>query len=397
MLKSVKLKKEMDSKKAMLGKLSEGTEGWRKLTLEFIKLAKECAEAVVIEAEQKANLSYVDGEDFEKRDLLSRASVGDFIKALMEHKPVTGASAEARAAFGCMGEYEIPLELFEPADKQKAVTPAPADRPVVIRPAQPYLYSRTEIANAGIDLPLVGAGEQGFAVMTTPPPAAPKAKDADAPATASAITVHKSSVKRITGQYTIRVEDVSQFPQLEETLRVEIPRSIANTMDQQLLAGSGSDPELKSIFSLLVDPTADTTTETFESFISTITGKLDGIHANELADIRSLVGMKTYEVMTSLFATNTAVSAADYLHSKIGGLRASKRITAPATDNQQGLVRLGDEPMCAVAPLWGGVQLIDDPYTNAAKGQRTITAYQLISDVLMLRPAAFAQVDFHLA
>ena len=195
----------------------------------------------------------------------------------------------------------------------------------------------------------------------------------------------------------MRVEDVSQFPQLENALRQDIPRSIANTFDQQLLAGSGASPQLKSLLSILGDPAASTSVETFATFISTITGLVDGLYAYELADLRALVGMKTYEKMTETFADNTAVSSADYLHEKIGGLRASNRIAGPSGGDQQGIVRLGMEPMVAVSPVWGGIQLIDDPYTDAGKGHRTITAYQLVSDVLLLRPDAFAQIDFDLS
>ena len=345
---------------------------------------------------ERAALGMPDSETLEKQALLQKASVGDFVKALLDHKPVAGASAEARAAFGCTNEFEIPLELFE-----KAVTPAPApapgDRPVTVAPVQPYVYQRTVAGYLGVDMPSVSGGEQAYPVLTTNTPAGPKAKDAAADSTAAGITVHKAEAKRLAGSYVVRVEDMAMFPQLEGALRQDIPRSIASTLDQQLLAGSGSGAQLASLFSILGNPTANQVVETFATFISTITGNIDGLHAYQLEDLKALVGMKTYEKMTELFAVNTAVSAADYLHDRIGGLRASKRIAAPVSDNQDGIVRLGMESMVAVAPVWGGIQLIDDPYTGAAKGQRTITAYQLVSDVLLLRPDAFEQIDFHLA
>ena len=399
MLKSKKLKQEMDEKNSLLEKLSEGSKEWQKASLEYIRLAKECSDSVVEETAERANLISVSAEDFEKQALLEKSNVGDFVKALLERKAVAGASAEARAAFGCTGEYEIPLELFEPTDKQKAVTPAPAtgDRPVNVGPVQPFIYQRTVAGFLGVDMPVVSGGEQGYPVLTTQTPSAPKAKDAAADSTAAAITVHKSNVKRLTGSYVVRVEDMSQFPQLEQALRTDIPRSIANTFDQQLLTGSGAAPQLKSLISLLGDPAASTAVETFATYISTITGLVDGLHAYELKDLKALVGMKTYEKMSETFADNTAVSSADYLHDRIGGLRASNRIAAPASGDQQGVVRLGMESMVAVAPVWGGVQLIDDPFTDAAKGHRTITAFQLVSDVLLLRADAFKQVDFDLA
>ena len=399
MLKSEKLKQEINEKEALISKLSEGSAEWQKQNVEYILLGKKLVDARIEENETRAGLENVSAEDLEKQALLRRASVGDFVKALLDHKPVAGASAEAREAFGCTGEHEIPLQLFEPTDKQKAITSAPGagDRPVAVAPAQPFIYQRGVAGYLGIDMPIVAGGEQAYPVLTTATPSSPKAKGDAADSTAAALTIHKSNVKRVTGAYTVRVEDMALFPQLEPVLRMDIPRSIASTLDAQLLSGSGVSPQLKSLISLLGDPTASTAVETFATFISTITGLVDGLHAYEIADLKALVGMKTYEKMTETFAMNTAVSSADYLHEKIGGLRASNRIAAPSGGDQQGVVRLGMESMVAVAPVWGGVHLIDDVYTDALKGERTITAYQLVSDVLLLRSAAFAQIDFDLS
>ena len=396
MLKSEKLKAQLVAKNDEFETLSDPE---RAMALgDLMKLAQDYSNALASEAEQRASLEAVDPETLERRSLLKRAKVSDFVKAVIEHRPVTGASAEARAAFGCLSEHEIPLELFEPTDKQKAVTPAPAagSRPLNVRPAQPYVYSRSTAGYLGVDMPTVEAGVPGYPVLTTGTPSGMVAKDGKATDTAAAITVLKSDAKRLTGAYVVRHEDMAVFPELEPALRRDIPMSLANTLDQQLLAGSGTSPELKSLLSQLTDPTANTTTEKFGTFISTITGLIDGVHAYELMDLKALVGMKTYEKMTETFAANTATSAADYLHDKIGGLRATKRIAKPASDDQQAIVRLGMEPMCAVMPVWGGVQLIDDPYTGAKNGQRTITAVQLVGDVLLLRSDAFKQVDFHL-
>ena len=398
MLKSQKLLQEIGAKTEALENLTSGSSEHTNMSVEIASLSMKYSKAVQEEAEQRTGLTG-DAEDLEKQSLLRRASVGDFVKALLDRKSVAGASAEARSAFGCTGEYEIPLQLFDPLDKTKAATPAPGagNRPVAMAPSLPFAYQRTVAGFLGIDMPMVSGGEQGYPVLTTNAPADPKGKGDAADATAAAITVHKSNVKKITGAYTVRVEDQALFPQLEETLRMDIPRSIANTLDQQLLAGDGNAPNLKSLISLLNNPAADMDAETFATFISTITGQVDGLHAYELADLFALVGMKTYEVMTGTFAVNTAVSSADYLHDKIGGLRASNRFAVPAGDDQQAIVRLGMEPMVAVAPVWGGIQLVDDVYTGALKGERTITAYQLVSDVLLLRAAAFKQIDFHLA
>ena len=156
----------------MLGKVSHGSKEWWKIGKEIVSLIPEFSKAIVAETEQRADLTSVSSEDLEKRELLKNASVGDFVKALLDHKSVTGASAEVRAAFGCTGEYEIPLELFEQSDKQKAVTPAPptGDRPVNVGPVQPFVYQRTVAGFLGIDMPVVSGGEQGYPVLTTQVP-----------------------------------------------------------------------------------------------------------------------------------------------------------------------------------------------------------------------------------
>ena len=195
MLKSDKLRLELAETKDLLGKLTNGSDAYNKQALKLVRLGVEYSDALLDEASIRSKAGVVDAEYLEKQQLLSKAKVGDFIKSLIDHSPVRGASAEARAAFGCSGEHEIPLELFEPIDKTKAVTPAPASgsRPVEMRPTQPFLYQRTVAGFLGIDMPNVGSGVQAYPVLTTATPSAMKGKDEKAPDTAAAITVLKSN------------------------------------------------------------------------------------------------------------------------------------------------------------------------------------------------------------
>lgn len=346
------------------------------------------------ERDQLSRDAPLTGEDLEKQALLERASVSDFLKALIEHQPVKGASAEARAAFGCVGEHEVPLELFTPKGT-KAVTPAPGTVDIDVRPVQPFVYQRSVAGFLGIDMPNVGSGIPAYPVLTTNTPAGMKGKGEAADSTAAAVTVSKGNCKRITGAYQLRVEDLAVFPQIEPALRRDLPMSLRNTLDDQILNGNGTAPNLKSIFSQLTDPTADTTTEDFGRFVSTVSGKVDGTYAYGLSDLYLLCGLQTHELMRGTFATGTAVSSADYLTDKLGGLRVSGKIPAPQSDDQQAILRRGMVPMSAVMPVWGGINLIADPYSDSTKGMTTVTAYQLVSDVLILRGDAWLQIDFH--
>ena len=105
-----------------------------------------------------------------------------------------------------------------------------------------------------------------------------KAKGAAADETAAAFTISSSTPKRVTGSFRVRVEDMALFPQLEDSLRRDIPMSLANAVEEQLLNGDGVAPNINGLLQRLADP--DEAMEKYSpvSYVSTIAGSLDGIH-----------------------------------------------------------------------------------------------------------------------
>ena len=332
----------------------------------------------------------LDPEERERLEVLGKARLGNAIRAVIDGRPLQGAEAEVRSAFGLSGDHEVPLELFEP----RAATPAPATGPVNEAPVQPYLYKETVAGYLGIDMHQAGSGTPSFPVLTTGTPAAMKAKGAAADETAGAFTVVTSSPKRVTGAFRVRVEDMAVFPQLEDSLRRDIPQSLANAVEEQLLNGDGQAPNIKGLLKRLTDPDAQAAKNSAATYVSTVVGALDGLHGYSLGDLKTLAGKATYQAMAGAFFDKTAVSAASYLDSNTGGVRMTDRLPAVASDVQAGIVRVGMRPWCAVSALWGGVSLIRDIYSDAGKGEIIVTALQLISDVHVLRSGAFAQVSF---
>ena len=148
------------------------------------------------------------------------------------------------------------------------------------------------------------------------------------------------------------------FGQLEDSLRRDIPMSLANAVEEQILNGDGVAPNITGLLERLTDPTAASTKDTPGSYVSTVAGSLDGIHGYTLGDLRTLVGKATYQAMAANYFDSTAVSVASYLDAATAGVRMSDRIPAVASDVQAGIVRLGMRPMCAVSVVWGGITLI---------------------------------------
>ena len=336
----------------------------------------------------------LDPEERERQDILGKARLGNAIRAVIDGKPLTGAESELRSAFSLSGDHEIPHELFEPREA-RAATDAPATGTQVNeQPVQPFIYKEGVAGFLGIDMPQVGGGTASHPVLTTGTPAGMKEKGAAADETEAAFTISTSTPKRVTGSFRVRVEDMALFPQLEDSLRRDIPQSLANAVEEQILNGDGSAPNITGLLQRLTDPDEAMEKNTPGTYVSTIAGSLDGIHGYTLGDLRTLAGKATYQAMASGYFESTAVSVASYLDTYTGGVRMSDRIPV-ASNAQVGIIRLGMRPMCAVSVVWGGVTLIRDIYSGAASGEIVVTALQLIGDVHVLRDGSFAEVSFY--
>ena len=340
----------------------------------------------------------LDPEERERQDILGKARLGNALRAVIDGKPLQGAESELRSAFSLSGDHEIPHELFEPreAKEKRAATAAPATGTQVNEmPVQPFIYQEGVAGFLGIDMPQVGGGTASHPVLTTATPAGMKAKGSAASETRAVFTVSTSTPKRVTGSFRVRVEDMALFPQLEDSLRRDIPMSLSNAVEEQILNGDGSSPNLTGLLERLTDPAPMGQKNVPGTYVGTVAGALDGVHGYTLGDLRTLAGKATYQAMAAGYFDNTAVSIASYLDTYTGGLRMSDRIPVVASNVQPGIVRLGMRPMCAVSVVWGGVTLIRDIYSGAASGEIVVTALQLIGDVHVLRDGSFAEVSFY--
>ena len=334
--------------------------------------------AIEAEPEVRETSTTETAEERERRELRSNARVGDFVSAALTGRPVVGASAEYAEAVGLAGNV-LPLDLLGEAREDRAVTPGPSNETVAdTRPTVPFAFKRTDVAALGVSMPMVPPGEAHYPALTTAPPSGMKAEDAAADATAAAFTLTKRTPGRVTGQFVVRLEDIALFPSMEMDLRQAIAGAIANALDDEVLTGNGTSPSLNGLFNQATDVTAATNTETFATGVARIAALVDGTHANGWGDVALLLGVDTFALYTSLFQSNGDVSLYDYLAGKVGMVRVSARAPAKASQAQKGLAVLGAQGQPIQVPVWSGLELIVDPYSQAAKGQRIVTAVSLV-------------------
>ena len=161
---------------------------------------------------------------------------------------------------------------------------------------------------------------------------------------------------------------------MEEDLRRGIASAMADSsLDSQVIGGDGSSPNLSGLFNQSTNVAVDGTKETFGTAIERFAGVVDGKHANGFGDIRALIGVATFALYAALFANSNKgdISAYDHLTSKLGMLRVSTRVPAVASSGQKAMAVLTAQGQPDLgSDLEGCIELIVDPYTQAAKGPK---------------------------
>lgn len=408
---------EIQQRLAELSGIDEPTDEQRSemnaLTAEYQAKQTEYRAAVVAEETElearRAEFENGDGETAERRALRSRANVGRFFEAAVRGRVVDGAEAELAQAAG-VEDRGIPLELWnaEPrhpngGTEDRAITPAPATVGVNLDVLRPAVFAPSVVDKLMVDMPMVESGTFASGTITTSATADAVAKSAEVPETEAAFTVTTTKPHRIGGSLNLAIEDIAAIGQanFEPLLRQHISLVLSDELDDQLLNGDDKNDDLSGFFKRLDDPGAPAANvETWERFVTAQADGVDGLWATELSHIALVVGVDTYKLMASKVRTGNAAdqTALEHLTRVGGGVSTNKRM--PAKDNhiQQGLLCRKGRPgiRTAVAPHWGYVA-IDDIYTGARKGERRFVVSVLVGDLILVQPAAYAQVSFRVS
>ena len=340
----------------------------------------------------------------ERLDLRGKALIGNYIKAHHSGKQPSGPELELQQAAKVDG---IPLEIFETREvlEQRTVTPSPATKGVNMAAFQPAVFAPSIAARLNIEMPMVESGTYATGTITTSVTAAPKAKSADVPATAGAITTKTTTPHRIGGRLELTLEDIAAVGQdnFESVLRDNVSLVLSDKLDDQIINGSGGGANLTGLIARLSDPTDPSDIADFDAFIAAYADSIDGLWASTMKEIMLVAGTDTYKLSAKAFrdkVTNAGVSqgsisAADYLREHTAGWWTNKRMPAAASNIQAAIVCRKGRPgiRTAVCPHWGYIG-IDDVYSGSGKGERYFTLSVLVGDVILMQPDAYARVDF---
>ena len=312
--------------------------------------------------------------------------------------------------------WDVPIPEARSGAEQRAVTPAPGTVGVNLDPIRPAVFANSIASRLGIEMPRVMSGTYATGTIATSQTASALAKPGAAVGAAGAITVTTATPKRVSARLELTLEDIAAVGQANfESIRQNLSLALNDALDDQMINGNGTAPNLSGMFQALTDLTAaPTAVADFDSFVSTFAAGIDGLWANTVQDVAVVCGVETYRLSARTFrdiatADLGDMAFSDYAMARYGGWWTNTRMPDPATfmsvaNVQQAILyRKGRSMMggsmgmrTAVCPHWGEVS-IDDVYSGLAQAERFFTMHVLLGDTILVQPNAYAQVVFQVA
>ena len=365
------------------------------------KLEPELRAAIVAEPEKPAT-------DPQFTELANRVEFRNFLHEAATGREVSGAEKELRdEIFKSNAEVgKVPWEALLPMRRNvekrtdtSTVLGDTMDVPINQESVLGRVFAETSSVYLGARLVNVATGDAGYASLSSGATGSVVARGTAKNAEAAVFAVETLSPKRLACRYLVSVEDLARLRGMEDSLRADCRAVLGDAMDNAVLNGDGTAPNPSGLFSKITAPDDPGSTNiSFSDFISQSASGVDGKLAVNLQQVRTLYGVGTFQKASSVFTTNGDVASSDYLRTHSQGIRVSANITAAADSIQQALIHRtgGDVGAAAVLPVWSGLEILVDPYTEAASGQRSLTASMLF-DFGVIRAAAYKSLKFKLA
>ena len=367
-LKSSELREKINALGALETRSDEQRGELDKLTRELTDVETRFRAEIAIEGTTQDDFD----EDEQLRELSRRANAGEILDAALEHRSTDGATREIQEEFNLQGN-QIPLAMLRYGTEHRAVTPAPSNVQANQNEIIPGVFPMSCAAWLGIDMPTVPVGDATFPVLTTNATAHAPAEGADANETTGSFSADSLSPGRLQASFFYSREDRARFAGMDAALRMNLSDALSDGLDKQIISGSSG---LLSGSNLSDNDVSAVTS--YALYVSDYAySRVDGVFANDVKDLKILFGAATYAHASTLYRGNAADQhALARLQADTSGVKVSSHVPAVASNQQNGLVRLG-ERRDAVAGLWDGISLIPDEISKAKSGEVILTAVML--------------------
>lgn len=320
-------------------------------------------------------------------ELAGRFELRQVALALDEGRKLDGATAEMveelRNAGGFQG-IPVPLEALETRAGETLAGGVPD--PIRTMPTIERLFAGSSATQMGCKMINVGVGEIEYPVATggaQPGWAGSETGDVPGPQAYTTVDRPMKPDQTLGVQMKITRKALKQAGAgLEQAVRRDMSAAILQEVNRAIFLGSGSGGEPLGVFpgasTYGITETAIDAAASYAAFRAAAVRFMTANAANGPGAVNLLLRPEVFDGMDDDLITGTAVSEWDRLIAKIGKvMMTTTGIVAPSGDPLASKA-LMTTTTNGVAPvfcgMWGAVDLIRDPYSDAKSGQLRLTA-----------------------
>lgn len=345
--------------------------------------------AIIAEDEERreAGAELETRSEQEWNELASNFEVRQVVQALDENKALEGGTAEVvqelRNAGGFQG-IPVPLEALETRAGETLAGGVPD--PIRTMPTIDRIFANSSATQMGCRMINVGVGEIEYPVATggaQPGWAGSETGDVPGPQAYTTVDRPMKPDQTLGVQMKITRKALKQAGAgLEQAVRRDMSAAIQQETDRAIFLGSGSSGEPLGIFpgasTYGITETAIGAAASYAAFRAAAVRFMTANAANGPGAVNLLLRPEVFDGMDDDLITGTAISEWDRLVAKIGNVVMTTNGIESPTGDPAASSALLTTATNGVAPIfcgmWGAVDVIRDPYSDAKSGQLRLTA-----------------------
>lgn len=406
MLQSAQIMKRQSEIRQTLSELAgkdhpteEETRSMDELDKEYRTNESRYRASLVAEDEQRRHAS----EELETREGKEWASLVDKFELrqaalyLDEGRPLDGATAEVveelRSKEGYRG-IPVPFEALE-TRAGETIAGGVMD-PVSTRPVIDRLFPNSVAASMGARMINIGSGQVEFPVATSAVSAGWASTETG---NVASPTAYQTTDRPLKPNYNLGVQmkltrrALKQAAGIEDAVRRDMRGAIAAEMDKAVFLGSGASGQPLGVIAgqatYGIGTTAVDGAATWAAFRAAVATFLTDNAATGASAVRVLIRPEIWDAMDgTIFDAGSGITEWDRLEKHVGEVVLSSNALAEPTGTPAASKALLTTNAGGVSPIfvatWGAVDLIRDPYSDAASGGLRLTAL-LTMDVTISR------------
>jgi HK97 family phage major capsid protein len=333
-------------------------------------------------------------------DMLGKFEVRQVALALDEGRDLDGATAEIVTELRANGGYRgipVPLEALETRVGETIASGTPD--PIRTLPIIDRLFAPSAAARMGAQMVQIPQGDVEYPVTTSAVSAGWAATETGnvAGPTVYAVTDRPLQPNNTFGvQMRVTRKALKQSgAALEAAVRRDMSSAILTGVDAAVFTGAGGSGEPRGVISgaaaFGITDTNIGAAPTWAVFRTAIVSFLSAFAAAGPSDAKVMIHPSTWSSMDGNLITSTAVSEYDRMTAQVGAgnviisTHALADAGSPASISALLTTSAGGVPPIFVG-LWGAVDMIRDPFTDAQSGGLRLTGL-LTADVTISRTA----------